>query len=135
MKILINKCHGGYSISANALSMYADKKGLKYSVKNEYLPFLDLADGTSLSFYNIERNDPTLIEVFEELGSEDFSGICAEVSIVEIPDNAQYKISEYDGKEWIEQIWIEVTLDELKNGLSVEQLSMVFKGCDIKLKH
>jgi len=133
MKVLINKCHGGYGISADALSMYADKKGLKYSVKNEYMPFLDLADGTSLSSYNIERNDPTLITVFEELGSEDFSGICANVAIAEIPDSAQYRIGEYDGLEWIEQVWITATLDELASGLSQEKLDMVKAGCDIVL--
>lgn len=133
MKVLINKCHGGYGISADALSMYADKKGLKYSVKNEYMPFLELADGTSLSSYTIERNDPTLIAVFEELGSEDFSGISANVAIVEIPNGAQYRIGEYDGLEWIEQVWITATLDELASGLSQEKLDMVKAGCDIVL--
>jgi hypothetical protein len=133
MKVLINKCHGGYGISAYALSMYADKKGLVYSVKNEYMPFLELADGTSLSSYNIERNDPTLIAVFEELGSEDFSGFAAEIGIVEIPDGAQYRIGEYDGLEWIEQVWITATLDELASGLSQEKLDMVKAGCDIVL--
>jgi hypothetical protein len=133
MKVLINKCHGGYGISADALSMYADKKGLKYSVKNEYMPFLEIADGTSLSSYTIERNDPTLIAVFEELGSEDFSGISANVAIVEIPNGAQYRIGEYDGLEWIEQVWITATLDELASGLSQEKLDMVKAGCDIVL--
>jgi hypothetical protein len=134
MKVLINKCHGGYGISADALSMYADKKGLKYSVKNEYMPFLDLADGTSLSSYNIERNDPTLIAVFEELGSEDFSGICANVAIVEVPDGAEYFVDEYDGLEDVSQIWITASLDELASGLSQEKLDLIKAGCAVKLK-
>jgi hypothetical protein len=134
MKVLINKCHGGYGISADALSMYADKKGLKYSVKNEYMPFLDLADGTSLSSYNIERNDPTLIAVFEELGSEDFSGISANVAIVEVPDGAEYFVDEYDGLEDVSQIWITATLEELASGLSQEKLDLIKAGCAVKLK-
>jgi hypothetical protein len=133
MKVLINKCHGGYGMSAYALSMYADKKGLVYSVKNEYMPFLELADGTSLGYHNIERNDPTLITVFEELGSEDFSGLSAHVYIEEIPDGAQYRIGEYDGLEWIEQVWITATLDELASGLSQEKLDLVKAGCDVVL--
>ena len=49
---------------------------------------------------DLERNDPTLIEVVEELG-EEASGRCAKLRIVEIPDNADWEIDEYDGMEHV----------------------------------
>ena len=44
------------------------------------------------------REDKTLIEVVEELGKE-ASGMCGELKIVKIPDNAFFIIDSYDGLE------------------------------------
>lgn len=52
------------------------------------------------SEYDIERTDPTLIQVIEELGAK-ANGQCASLKIVDIPDDAQYTIEEYDGREHI----------------------------------
>ena len=49
---------------------------------------------------DIERTDPILIEVVEELGDE-ASGTCAKLEIIEIPDDADWEISEYDGAEHV----------------------------------
>ena len=54
-----------------------------------------------ISYYDIERTDPILIEIIEEFGSEKISGECAELKIVEIPDDVEWHIGEYDGNEHI----------------------------------
>ena len=51
------------------------------------------------SWYGEEnRNDPDLIEVIERLGDK-ANGVCADLAIKEIPDGADYEITEYDGNE------------------------------------
>ena len=49
---------------------------------------------------DLVRNDPILIQVVEELG-EFAEGRHAELKIVEIPDEVDWQIEEYDGLEWI----------------------------------
>lgn len=48
----------------------------------------------------LERHDPALIRVIEELGDA-ADGKCAKLKIVEIPDGTDYCIEEYDGNEHI----------------------------------
>ena len=57
-----------------------------------------------INFYDhdIERTDLNLIKVVEEL-REEASGSCANLKIVEIPNNTQYQIDEYDGLESIHE--------------------------------
>jgi hypothetical protein len=49
---------------------------------------------------DIKRDDPILIEVVEQLGDK-ASGGCAVLRIVEIPDDVEWTIEEYDGNEHI----------------------------------
>jgi hypothetical protein len=49
---------------------------------------------------DIERDHPLLIECVETL-KEKANGLCAKLKIVEIPDNVEFEIDEYDGKESI----------------------------------
>jgi hypothetical protein len=46
------------------------------------------------------RADPLLVQVVEELG-EFADGRHAELKIVEIPDDVEWQIDEYDGLEWV----------------------------------
>jgi hypothetical protein len=81
-KVIINNCYGGFSLSEEAykfLSLEWDRFGYKY---------------------NDKRDDPKLIECVEKLG-EKANGRCAELKIVEIPEDVEYQIKEYDGSEWI----------------------------------
>jgi hypothetical protein len=48
----------------------------------------------------IERNDPALIQVVEELGKKSWNE-CAELAVVEIPDGIEWYIHEYDGMEHV----------------------------------
>jgi hypothetical protein len=83
MKIVINDCYGGFGLSKKALALYNERAGtvLKYE-------------------YDIKRDDPILVEIVEQLG-EAANGSSAKLKIVEIPDDVQWQIQEYDGDEWI----------------------------------
>ena len=52
------------------------------------------------SDYDLERSDPILVQVVEELGEASF-GDYSELRIVEVPDDIEYSIKEYDGLEHI----------------------------------
>ena len=76
MKIIINKCYGGYGLSNKALNSL----GIEY-------------EG------DIERTDPRLVEIVEA-DAEKASGKFAKLKVVEIPDEAtDYSVDEYDGFE------------------------------------
>ena len=126
MKIILNKCFGGFSLSKKAYELYANKIGKKvYAYANEDFrdniykkvngdslfvtyftkDFGDIAEISdddyekySLYLRNNYRLDKTLIEVVEELGKK-ASGMCGNLEVVEIPDNSFYEIDEYDGLE------------------------------------
>jgi hypothetical protein len=49
---------------------------------------------------DIERHDPYLVQLVEE-NSQLYSGRCADLSVVEIPDGVDYEIEEYDGREHV----------------------------------
>lgn len=68
----------------------------------------EITDGINESMFSnmfypdIERNDPLLIQVVEEL-QEKANGSCAKLKIVEIPDGIEWEIDEYDGQESIHE--------------------------------
>lgn len=60
-------------------------------------------NASTLSESDIDRDDPTLVQVVAELGNaanDDY----AELEIVEIPDDVKWQIEEYDGKEWVAEV-------------------------------
>ena len=50
---------------------------------------------------DIERNDPALVQVVEELGDL-ANGDCSRLEIEELPAGTLYRIDEYDGLETVE---------------------------------
>ena len=107
MKIVINKCYGGFSLSDAAIMLYGKKAGINI-IKDEknsssfisHYYIDEIKDGNYFSDHLIERTDPILIEVVEELG-EVADGRCAKLKVLEIPDGVKWQIQEYDGIEWI----------------------------------
>jgi hypothetical protein len=105
-KIILNRCYGGFGLSDEACRLYLDKKGVEYKETGKTIlghiqySFQDEDDFKQFSYYDLERDDPILIEVIEELG-EAADGFAASLEIAEIPDNIEYTIEEYDGDEWI----------------------------------
>jgi hypothetical protein len=83
MKIVINKCYGGFGLSDVALARYKKESG-----------------NIDVSEYYINRADPILVSIVEELGEDSWGGF-AELCVVDIPDGVEWEVEEYDGKEWI----------------------------------
>lgn len=82
MKIVINACYGGFSLSKKAYELLGEEW-----------------DGYGYKF-NDDRDNPKIVEVVEKLGKK-ANGYCADLKVVEIPDGIEYEIDEYDGLEHI----------------------------------
>lgn len=106
-KICINKCFGGFSLSDAAVLRYGELAGLNLvSIDKGYYNqwYIDSVDDENFfSMYNIARDDPILIQVVEELGEASWGG-AAELKVVEIPDDVEWEIEEYDGQEWVSEV-------------------------------
>ncbi len=107
MKIVINKKHGGFHLSKDAVLLYGEKKGLNIIAKQDEV-IKDLChyylneekEENSFAEWDIERTDPALIEVVEQLG--DLANTrYTRLKIVEVPDNVKWEINDYDGVEWV----------------------------------
>jgi len=100
MKVVINKCFGGFGLSREAVDLYAKAKDLKVGKWNKTWEHYDSGD-----FYDreIPRDDPVLVQIVEQLG-EKASGNYAKLQIVNIPDDVNWQIEEYDGNEWISEV-------------------------------
>jgi hypothetical protein len=73
-----------------------------YELKNEQREELNKRwDEISIDEKSIPRNDPHLIKAIETLGYENSNGSHCDLKIVEIPDDVNWVIEEYDGLEWI----------------------------------
>ena len=102
MKIVINTRHGGFGLSREAFlrlrEMNNEAALLEADIGEENGPDADFM----VSFCrDIERDDPDLIKVVEELGV-DANTPFSDLKIVEIPDDViGWKIEEYAGLEWI----------------------------------
>jgi hypothetical protein len=87
MKIVINKCCGGFGLSEVALTRYKNESG-----------------NVDVSEYYINRADPILVSIVEEL-EEDSWGRWAELGVVDIPNGVDWYIDEGDdGKEWVAEV-------------------------------
>lgn len=124
-KIVINTCYGGFGLSPEGVMRYAEIKGIalypwidniskkvygeRAVVGNEDIlhhyslsPVVDgeRKKGSYFSIYDIFRDDIALIQLIEEMGVK-ADGSHSELKIVEIPDDVEWVIEEYDGIEWI----------------------------------
>jgi hypothetical protein len=130
MKIVINGCYGGFSLSDKALKRLCEIKGIPchffkmvqrkgeykfepiqegevwmshaFSVSNPNDLSIKDRNNTYISSRPEDRADLDLIRVVEEMG-KDADGECAKLKIVEIPDGIDWEISEYDGMESVEE--------------------------------
>ena len=98
MKIVINRDYGGFGLSTEAHDFIAKRKGWTHASDDWDISYwyneLDKAVNSS----DLLRNDPDLVAAVETLGA-DANGRYADLKIVEIPDNVDWYIDEYDGLE------------------------------------
>ncbi len=94
-KIVINSCYGGFGLSKEACDMYCEIKGISPGEWNKIWGYYE-------NFYtkDIDRADEDLVRIVETLGDK-ASGACAELKVVEIPDDVEWTIQEYDGYEHV----------------------------------
>ncbi len=93
-KIVINSCFGGFGLSQKAQDMYCFAKNINPGEWSKWGYYSDFNDR------DLCRDDPLLIEIVEKLG-EEANGDSAELRIVEIPEDVNWYIEEYDGSEWV----------------------------------
>ena len=96
MKIVINRCYGGFGLSNEC----SEALGGKVVKGSGYWTYYEFPNNRRKDDF---RTSPELINLIETKGSEWCSGRCAELKVVEIPDDADYTIEEYDGMEWISE--------------------------------
>jgi len=113
MKVAINTCFGGFGISNEAFEKLLDRKGIAFNKVPAKWPIR----GNEFDYYRVDadpdgedyiseydffdnRADADLIAVIEELGAS-ANGWAAEIVIVDIPDDVQWYIHEYDGLEHV----------------------------------
>lgn len=130
MKIVINRCFGGFSLSPKA-ALECYKRGMTELARlaEEYYNFekwgksqyekdlkqwqnSDKTSGYMIVFSDDEkfviktrpknRTHPILIQVVEEMGDE-ANGDCASLEIRNIPNDINYYIHDYDGMESINE--------------------------------
>ena len=110
MKIAINRCHGGFGLSDEGYKAYLTRKGTEFETSSPRFAITGESlfwhkgmveeDEGYLSQHNIDRDDPDLIAVIEELGDK-ANGRFSTLRVVDVPDDVDWYIDEYDGLEWV----------------------------------
>lgn len=112
MKVVINRCWGGFSISKEAAEFMAArgnkqakaeieewKSKINGRVKNPKWYGYGYIEGFDGGY---SRTDPDLVAAVESLGNE-ANGNLSKLVVVEIPDGIDWEIDDYDGMETIEE--------------------------------
>lgn len=101
MKVVINRCFGGFGLSDKALLMLKEKgwavEKTSVLLNNEYWT-TDPRQNNDLF-----RSHTDLVEVVEALG-DSANGAYSKLKVVEIPDGIEYEIDECDGIEEIHEV-------------------------------
>lgn len=85
MKVVINGCYGGFSLSDEALA------------------YLGIPGGSRFTYDN-DRANPKLVECVEKLGEAVNHDSASYLYVVEVPDDVKWTITDYDGIEQVEEV-------------------------------
>ena len=115
MKVAINTIYGGFGLSEKAFEALLDLKEIKWGTLEDqtetdwymFGPYYYVSGHVGedehmidkYQFYD-DRTDKDLIKVIELLGAEANTRY-SKLKIVEIPDDIEFTIEEYDGNEWV----------------------------------
>jgi hypothetical protein len=114
MKVVINSCHGGFGLSGEAFEKLLERKGIAFDKvevgrnafgASYYKAGQPHTDENYISEYDLleDRADEDLIAVVEEMGTA-AEGRFSELKVIEIPDDVEWCVEEYDGLEWIAEV-------------------------------
>jgi hypothetical protein len=85
MKVIINSDFGGFALSEKAKAMYVERGGtIDYSFLGE----------------RALRDDPIMVDIVTELGGE-ANARFSDLEIVNVPEQYDYSIGDYDGLEHV----------------------------------
>jgi len=110
-EIVVNRCYGGFGVSTEAvleLRNWGYKPAIACVLAGEKYSNGTVCDrdykSYSMDYENprAERDDLELVRIVKEWGKR-VNGICADLRVVEIPDDVKWEISEYDGYESVEE--------------------------------
>jgi len=134
MKIVVNKCFGGFGLSSKAVKRYLELIGKEcYFYKQTKYSFQDGKDEYSISNEEnggmfISCSTKYLGEKIDKIPKEGYfygghiertdenlikvveelgdeaSGSCANLRIIEIPSGIEYEIDDYDGQETVHEM-------------------------------
>jgi hypothetical protein len=118
MKVVINRCWGGFGLSDEAIEVFLNRKSIpwektpcKYEIGSSDYWVKGFCEDPEhyLDPYELteDRSDPDLVAVVEEL-SHRANGYAAELEVIEIPDDVDWEIISYDGAEHVAEkhrIW------------------------------
>jgi len=79
-----------------------DDQRRQYGVECQWWPEAGATDD-GYHYRDIARDSLALVQVVEELGAA-ANGSCADLKVVEVPDDVSWEIEEYDGLEWVTEI-------------------------------
>jgi len=96
MKVAINKCWGGFSVSEEVYK----ELGIKW---DDYGHLSNEDFGIKDDNYNAYRSDKKLIAAIEKVGLEKASGELARIVIVNVPKDISWELDNYDGMESIHE--------------------------------
>lgn len=108
MKVVINSDHGGFGLSDEVFEEYLKRSGIEYEKREDFR----LRSIVSTNFYRkgepegilldmeIPRDDEVLIALVEEFGDK-VNSRYSNLKVVEIPDDVDWYIEEYDGMEHV----------------------------------
>lgn len=91
MKIVVNATFGGFSLSERARNIIVNLSGIEVTEHG----YIDATNNY------IARNHPALVKSVEVLGDKSYDKTYTKLSIVEIPDNVEWEIVNYDGFEHV----------------------------------
>jgi hypothetical protein len=114
-KVVINKRYGGFGLSDEAFIEWCRRKNYQVAILDPEwpsywaVPTAPFSDTPAIvetlpdeSFYtgDISRGDADLVAIVEEWAGR-ADGQYSSLKVVEIPDDVEWEIEEYDGREWI----------------------------------